>query len=170
MFYIYFLGSFLSALGTYKTSLIQHSLFAIQNLFWQISGLLSRTLATPRQIDRRLTSCFFQFPFSLTYMNTFMLSSLVSCWTMNVHFCFSVFYLWLVEKAGVFLGPQWNTAVVHCFFRDNIQSSTGLQLQMWREKRAKLRALGNKNDGADDRHYLLVSDRLCAAVKEVQRI
>jgi len=56
-----------------------------------------------------------------------------------------LFYLWLVGKAGAFIGSQWNTAVVHYFFRDNdVQSSTGLQLQMWREKRPKLESFGDE--------------------------
>lgn len=83
---------------------------------------------------------FFQFPFSLTYM-TFMPSSSISCWTVSVHFCF---YLWLMGKAGAFIGSKWNAAVVHYFFRDNVQSSIGLELQMWREKRTKFESFGEE--------------------------
>lgn len=136
MFCIFFLSSFLSAFQMSKTSLIQHSIFTIQSLpidFWSAfkNPWHSKT-------DRRLRRSFFHFPFSLTYMNTFILSSLIRCWTMSVHFCFSLFYLWLVRNAGAFTGSQWNRAVVHCCFRDHVQISISLQLQMWRNKRINL--------------------------------
>lgn len=122
--YLLFLGSFLSAFWICKPSLIQHRTSAIQNLlvdFWP-------TFQNPwnTKADRRLKSHFFQFPFSQTYMNTFMISSLRRCWTVSVHSCFSVCYLWLVGKAV--------TAVNHCFFRNHVQRSIESKIQMWREK------------------------------------
>lgn len=119
MFYIFFFYySFLSAFWICKPSPIQHKTFAIQNLlidFWP-------TFQNPwhTKADRGLKSCFFQFHFSHTYMNTSMISSLRSCWTVSVHSCFSVCYLWLVGKAEAFIGSQGNTAVIHCFFRNHV--------------------------------------------------
>lgn len=143
-FHIFFLGSFLSAFWICKPSLIQHRTSAIQNLlldFWP-------TFQNPwhTKVDRRLISYFFQFPFSQAYMNTFMISSFRRCWTVSVCSRFSVCYLWVVGKAETFIGSQGSTGIIHCFFRNHVQSSIEPKIQMWREKRTKFESFGEVID------------------------